>query len=81
VLGDALPDGDVHDLAGALSRIGRSPGPGVVFLSSHLEVGDIERALQSGAADYVTKPFSPQELVHRLTVVQLRRRLTDHGQA
>lgn len=40
----------------------------VIMLTSHKDVATKVRGLQSGASDYVTKPFEPAELVARLRV-------------
>jgi two-component system KDP operon response regulator KdpE len=64
-----LPDGDGIELCRQLREWSAMP---IIILSA---VGDEEekvRALRSGADDYVTKPFGPQELVARLEAV-LRR--------
>jgi DNA-binding response OmpR family regulator len=49
-----------------------SPKTPVIILSAITEVGDKVTLLQSGADDYVTKPFSPRELLARAQVA-LRR--------
>ncbi|HEX4638673.1 MAG TPA: response regulator transcription factor [Chthoniobacterales bacterium] len=38
----------------------------VVFLTARAEIADRIRGLELGAADYVTKPFSPREVVLRI---------------
>src|SRR5579864_9087653 len=53
-------------------RIRRVPGTRglpVVMLTARGEEGDRIRGLDSGADDYVVKPFSPSELVARLRAV------------
>jgi two-component system catabolic regulation response regulator CreB len=67
-----LPDGSGFDLirrwrAAATSR----PMP-IIVLSSRDAEADRVAALESGADDYVTKPFSPREIVARVRAV-LRR--------
>jgi two-component system phosphate regulon response regulator PhoB len=49
--------------------------PAFVCLSPLHDPRDVEEALRSGCDDYVTKPFSPAELVHRVRVTLLRRAL------
>jgi two-component system catabolic regulation response regulator CreB len=65
-----LPDGSGFDFIGAV-RAERSGKP-VIVLSSR--DGELDRvaALETGADDYVTKPFSPREVVARVRAV-LRR--------
>lgn len=38
----------------------------ILFLSSHNDVNDVVRALESGADDYIVKPFDNEELVARI---------------
>jgi two-component system alkaline phosphatase synthesis response regulator PhoP len=48
----------------------------IIMLSAKGEEADIVTGLELGAADYITKPFSPRVLLARLRAV-LRRRVTD----
>ena len=65
-----LPDGSGFEVLGAARR---SPNaPPVIVLSSRDGEADRVAALESGADDYVTKPFSPREIVARVRAV-LRR--------
>jgi two-component system KDP operon response regulator KdpE len=69
ILDLVLPDGDGVDVCRSLREWTEMP---VLVLSA---VGDEEhkvRALEAGADDYVTKPFSPRELVARLRAVMRR---------
>jgi two-component system catabolic regulation response regulator CreB len=70
VLDLMLPDGSGFDFIGAL-RAAR-PGQPVIVLSSRDGEADRVAALETGADDYVTKPFSPREVVARVRAV-LRR--------
>src|SRR3954462_4411175 len=45
----------------------------IVLLSARVEEQDKVTALESGAADYVTKPFSSRELLARIKAVMRRR--------
>jgi two-component system, OmpR family, phosphate regulon response regulator PhoB len=48
----------------------------VIVLTARTEETDLVRALETGADDFMTKPFSPQELVARVGAL-LRRRSPD----
>jgi DNA-binding response OmpR family regulator len=64
-----LPDTDGLDLCRAIRSCSRLP---VVMLTARDEEIDRVTGLELGADDYVTKPFSPRELVARVHAV-LRR--------
>jgi DNA-binding response OmpR family regulator len=65
-----LPDGSGFELLGAARR--NAGAPPVIVLSSRDSEADRVAALETGADDYVTKPFSPREIVARVRAV-LRR--------
>jgi two-component system KDP operon response regulator KdpE len=76
ILDLVLPDGDGVEVCRALREWSTMP---ILVLSA---VGDEDhkvRALEAGADDYVTKPFSPRELVARLQAV-LRRSTPKAGE-
>jgi two-component system, OmpR family, KDP operon response regulator KdpE len=64
-----LPDGDGIEICRSLREWSDMP---IIVLSAVGEEAEKVRALEAGADDYVTKPFSPPELVARLKAV-LRR--------
>lgn len=64
-----LPDGDGVEVCRSIREW--SPMP-VLVLSAVGEEREKIRALEAGADDYVTKPFSPGELVARLGAVMRR---------
>jgi two-component system phosphate regulon response regulator PhoB len=67
-----LPDLSGVDLARRLKKDEvTSPIP-IIMLTAKTEENDKVRGLQVGADDYVTKPFSPRELMARISAV-LRR--------
>src|SRR5450432_1263846 len=70
VLDLMLPDGSGFDLHGQIRQ--RATGIAVIILSSRDAEADRVAALETGADDYVTKPFSPREIVARVRAV-LRR--------
>jgi len=69
VLDLGLPRMDGLDVARALRR--ESPVP-IIMLTARVEESDRLLGLELGADDYITKPFSPRELVARVRAV-LRR--------
>lgn len=66
----AMPRADGHAVIAAVRRAGATP---VIVLSVRGEEEDKVRALDYGADDYVTKPFSLRELLARVRT-QIRRR-------
>jgi two-component system, OmpR family, alkaline phosphatase synthesis response regulator PhoP len=69
VLDLALPRVDGLDVAKTLRRESQVP---IIMLTARVEEEDRLRGLELGADDYITKPFSPRELVARVKAV-LRR--------
>jgi DNA-binding response OmpR family regulator len=69
VLDLALPGLDGLDVTRALRRDGEIP---IIMLTARAEESDKLVGLELGADDYLTKPFSPKELVARVRAV-LRR--------
>ncbi len=64
ILDIGLPDGDGRDLCARLRRQGMKV-PIIILTGSDDEV-DVVRGLESGANDYVAKPFSPRELLEAI---------------
>jgi two-component system, OmpR family, KDP operon response regulator KdpE len=64
-----LPDGDGVDVCRQLREWSEMP---ILVLSAIGDEAEKIRALNAGADDYVTKPFSPGELVARLNAVMRR---------
>ena len=58
-----LPDTDGIELMRSVPELADQP---VIFISAYGRDDTIARALESGAADYIVKPFSPMELVARV---------------
>jgi two-component system catabolic regulation response regulator CreB len=77
VLDLMLPDGSGFDLLGLVRQ--RAPAVAVIILSSRDDVADRIAALETGADDYVTKPFSPREIVARVRAVLRRAQPRDAG--
>ena len=64
-----MPDIDGFEVLRTIRELGQVP---VIMLTAKGEEEDIVKGLELGADDYVTKPFSPRELVSRVKAV-LRR--------
>jgi len=75
VLDVLMPEMDGIEVCRAIRRTSQVP---IVFLSSRDEEVDRVLGLELGGDDYVTKPFSPRELVSRVKAV-LRRSLPSTG--
>ena len=63
LLGLGLPDIDGQEV---LKRLRKWFGKPVIVLSERSSEDEIIRALDNGANDYLTKPFSPGELLARI---------------
>jgi len=60
-----------------LQRVREFSGVPVIFVTASDEEADTVRALKIGADDYITKPFSPSELLARIGAALRRRLLPD----
>jgi two-component system, OmpR family, KDP operon response regulator KdpE len=74
VLDLGLPDLDGVEVINRLRAWTRVP---IIVLSGRMDSRDKVRALDAGADDYVTKPFSVDELLARIRVVTRRQNDTD----
>ena len=69
ILDVGLPDTNVFELCKRIRTISQVP---IIFLTARTEEVDRIVGLEIGGDDYVTKPFSPREVVARVKVI-LRR--------
>jgi len=71
VLDVVLPEGDTsgYDLCKELRSLSELP---IIMVSARDRESDVIRGLESGAADYLTKPFSMVELLARTQAVMRR---------
>jgi two-component system phosphate regulon response regulator PhoB len=67
-----LPDTSGLEFTRALKRDRETRDLPVIMLTARAEEGDKVAGLEGGADDYITKPFSPRELLARINAV-LRR--------
>jgi DNA-binding response OmpR family regulator len=72
ILDMQLPDGTGFDVRESL----RGMGAAVIFLTVVDDEGNVVRAFEGGAEDYITKPFRLRELLARV-----KRALNTHGAA
>ena len=68
-----LPGMSGADFARLLRRAARTKDIPIIMLTARADESDKVSGLESGADDYITKPFSPRELLARIKAV-LRRR-------
>jgi two-component system phosphate regulon response regulator PhoB len=73
-----LPDGAGIDLVSAWRKEARTSALPVIMLTAKGLEEDKVAGLNAGADDYITKPFSPKELVARIQAL-LRRKLPEVG--
>ncbi|HEX3685610.1 MAG TPA: response regulator [Bryobacteraceae bacterium] len=72
-----LPETSGLDLQDELIRADiRVP---IIFMTAHGEVPESVRALKAGAADFLTKPFRPEDLLHAIEEAIERSRI-EHGE-
>ena len=73
-----LPDTSGLEFTRALKRDRETREIPVIMLTARAEEGDKVAGLEGGADDYITKPFSPRELLARINAV-LRRTIPAEG--
>ncbi len=74
-----LPDMSGLELTRMLKRDSANEDLGIIMLTARADEYDKVAGLESGADDYVTKPFAPRELVARIQAV-LRRSGSTNGE-
>jgi DNA-binding response OmpR family regulator len=62
----AMPNGTGLDVLQALRADPQTARMKVIMLTGRAQERDVVRALALGADDYITKPFSPRELLRRV---------------
>ena len=76
-----MPDMDGFEVCRRLKEDPKTRHIPVIFLTARTETDDIVRGFESGAVDYITKPFISQELLARvrthLHLVRQNKRLVD----
>lgn len=72
-----LPGMPGHSYARRLREAERTRSIPIIMLTARIQERDKIEGLEAGADDYITKPFSPKELMARIKAV-LRRRAPHH---
>ena len=72
-----LPDISGLELTRMLKRDDNYADLGIIMLTARAEERDKVSGLEGGADDYITKPFSPRELVARIQAVLRRSAMAD----
>ena len=71
-----LPGLDGYKILKKMQRDPRSHSIPVLMLTAKSQIDDRLRGLELGADDYLTKPFSPKELILRVKAILKRNRIT-----
>ena len=71
-----LPGMDGYQVLKEMQRDSRSHAIPVLMLTAKGQIGDRIKGLELGADDYITKPFSPKELILRVKAIIKRNRST-----
>ena len=71
-----LPGIDGYQVLKEMQRDSRSHAIPVLMLTAKSQIDDRIKGLESGADDYLTKPFSPKELILRVQAIIKRNRAT-----
>jgi DNA-binding response OmpR family regulator len=74
VLDVMMPRMTGHEVATALRADPTTASIPIIFVTARAQSGDVERGMELGVDDYVTKPFDPLDLIARVNVVLARRR-------
>jgi len=69
-----MPKVNGLELLAALRSSPETAAMPVILLSAKAQVADVQRGLELGADDYVTKPFDPLELIDRIYKVLAKTR-------
>ena len=69
-----MPGKDGFEVVTEVKRRMGKKSPVIIMLSSKSTEKDIMHGLSVGADDYVTKPFSPTELIERINIALLKQK-------
>lgn len=66
-----LPGSSSHELIGTLRRLTLEKPPYIVYMVTENDQGDVTRAFNSGADDYLLKPFNLDIIKMKLHEIQV----------
>jgi len=67
-----MPGKDGYQVVSEVKAKLREDSPVIIMLTSKTEDADMVKGLSMGADDYITKPFSPRELIERINVALIK---------
>ena len=73
ILDVMMPRMTGYEVAKALREDERTARIPIIFVTARAQSSDVERGMELGVDDYVTKPFDPLDLVARVNVLLARR--------
>ena len=79
ILDIMMPEMDGLTLAKGIRKV--DPAVPVIFLTAKTQQEDIIEGFRTGADDYITKPFSMEELIYRIEAILRRIPVADGSQA
>jgi len=74
VLDVMMPRMTGYEVAKALKEDAETAHIPIIFVTARAQSTDVERGMELGVEDYVTKPFDPLELIDRVNNLLARRR-------
>jgi DNA-binding response OmpR family regulator len=72
ILDVMMPGKNGYQVANEVKEKLGDQAPVIIMLTAKSEASDIAKGLSEGADDYVTKPFSPRELIERIKVALIK---------
>lgn len=68
-----MPKKDGYQVCKEVKETLLDKSPVIIMLTSKTEASDLVKGLSEGADDYITKPFSPHELIERINVALIKK--------
>jgi DNA-binding response OmpR family regulator len=81
VLDVMMPRMTGYEVAKALREHDDTARIPIIFVTARAQSSDIERGMELGVDDYITKPFDPLDLIDRVNTLLARSQAGDDGKA